>query len=187
MTNDTMTDADRKALLKKLGLKANGMSLSEPAKLSPCDCGQCDNHPRGARPHLPTTGSESIPLAPEGVDPLTMKASDIVFDDRLLDDFPDLSGSNFAAASAHVFRLYSAGRNKERNGLLHRRITEFIGAVSRSRKTGGHVRDKIKTTKTQRENAQVLAAHDIDATDLTKVLAELAALRGELAALKGSN
>lgn len=69
------------------------------------------------------------------VDFHTMPVSDIVFDPALLDEFTDLGGQNFKAAGDKVFAMYkSKTRDKDRNGLLHRKITEFIQQVKRDRK-----------------------------------------------------
>lgn len=111
-----------------------------------------------------------VVLAPEGVDPHTMPVTDIVFDPRLLDEFPDLTGANMKRASEKVFALYrSPNRDKDRHALLHRRITEFIGQV-RS-KTGGHVKEMVKATSQERELAKLLAAKGLTVEDLAALIA----------------
>lgn len=116
-------------------------------------------------------GGEKVVLAPEGVDPHTMDVTSIVFDDRLLDPYGDLTGDLLAAASRDVFARYkSVGRNKDRNSLLHRRISEWIAQVKRERRTGGMVREKVKTTAEQRDIAQVLASAGLTAVDLASLI-----------------
>lgn len=123
------------------------------------------NPEAAAKPHQATTE----------VDPHTMPASEIVFDPALLDEFPDLS-AQMKAASTKVFEVYrSYGRDKERNGLLHRRITEFIGQVDRARRGEGElpgfVKTKVKATKKQRDLTRYLAEHGIESIeDLERAL-----------------
>lgn len=110
-------------------------------------------------------------LAAAGVDPHAMPVSEIVFDTALLDAFPVLTGEGMNMASAHVFGLYkSHGRNKDRNSLLHRRITEFIGQVRRERNTGGLVKERVAATKDQRELAEIIAATGLTAADLAALI-----------------
>lgn len=156
MSETTMSDEQRQAFLAGLGLRPNAPTLEEPAK-------PASHTPRPA-------GTPK--LAPKGVDPHTMPVADIVFDPALLDGFPSLEGEGFAAASRHVFAFYkSPGRNKDRHSLLHRRIGEFINQVRRARETGtGHVREKVKTTKTQRDLAAFLAEHDVSEADLAALI-----------------
>lgn len=158
MKKSAMSDEQRKALLASAGLPTDGASLSLPAK------------PKRDKPKA--DNGTTIALAPEGVDPSTMPVSDIVFDPRLLDDFPSLSGEGFAAASRYVFSLYkSQGKNKDRNSLLHQRIGQFINQVRRSRETGtGYVKDKVKANKEQYDLAAMLAAKGITAADLAALL-----------------
>lgn len=116
------------------------------------------------------TDSPEIRLAPEGVDPRTMPAADIVFDPRLLDGM-DLSGPAMSKASAKVFDLYkSPSRNKDRHSLLHSRIGKFIAQVRRERDTGGFVKEAVKTTAEQRDLAAVLATAGITAADLAALI-----------------
>ena len=139
---DTMTDAQRIEFLASLGL-----NQSTPAKLAP-----------------------SAPSAPGG-DLHTTPAAEIVFDPALLDGFPELSGDGLRAASAHVFNLCkSPTKDKDRHSLLHRRITEFIGQTKLSRATGGHVKEKITTTREQRDLAALIAAKGITVADLVAML-----------------
>lgn len=152
---EAKTEAERKQFLTGLGLNPDAPALNaeKPKKK--------DNTDKADKP-------VEVP-----VDAHTMPVSDIVFDETLLDDFPDLTGTNYKAASEHIFAMYrSPGRDHDRNALLHRRITEFIGQVKRSRKTGGFVKDKIKATDEQREMANVLAAHNVTVEDLAKLLKE---------------
>ena len=73
----------------------------------------------------------------------TMPVTDIVFDEADIAGF-DLE-TQFSEASRVLFAKYRAtGRNKDRNSLLHSRITQFLGAVRKSRRPeGGHVREEI--------------------------------------------
>lgn len=161
--SDTMTNEQRAEFLKGLGLSAGApglVDLQAPAKTI----------------HAPAVTPESnVTLAPQGLDPRTMPVDEIVFDDRLLDRFPSLEGDGLKAASDYVFSLYkSYGRNKERNSLLHRRITTFITHARRNRQTGGMVKEKIKTTKDDRDLAALIASQGVNATDLAEALALLA-------------
>ena len=149
----TKTEAERKEFLGKLGLNPDAPALVA-------------EKPKKAKKDKPKAEEVEVP-----VDSHTMPVSDIVFDESLLDDFPDLSGTHYKLASAHVFDMYKGKRgDTERNALLHRRITEFIGQVKRSRKTGGFVKEKIKATEEQREIANVLAAHNVTMEDLAELL-----------------
>jgi hypothetical protein len=108
----------------------------------------------------------------------TMPVEDIVFDPALLDRFPSLSGDGMNEASKYVFSLYkSLGKNKERNSLLHRRISTFITTTRRSRQTGGMVTEAVKTTKAQRDNAALLASQGVTDSDLAEALRLLAQKR----------
>lgn len=155
----SLTDDERKEFLADLGLNPNAPALAAdvPAEASP-------KASKGK-------GGKEVRLAPDGVDPRAMPVSDIVFDPHLLDGFPSLEGEGMSAASRHIFGLYkSHGRNKDRNSLLHRKITEFIGQVRRERATGGVVKEKVKATKEQREIANLLAAKGLTLADLAALL-----------------
>jgi len=147
----TKTEAERNKFLSSLGLNPDAPAL------------------KADKPAKKDKKNETVVEIP--VDAHTMPVSDIEFDESLLDDFPDLTGVNYKAASEHIFAMYrSVGRDRDRNGLLHRKITEFIGQVKRSRKTGGFVKDKIKATEEQREIANVLAAHNVTVDELAELL-----------------
>jgi hypothetical protein len=119
-----------------------------------------------------------IKLAPDGVDPHTMPVEDIVFDPRLLDDFPTLKGSERTAASRHLFELYKSRQKGERNQILHRRINEFLSSVAIARKSGTKpVKEKIKATKEQRDMAEMMAQLGLTADDLGKLVQEVAERR----------
>lgn len=119
-------------------------------------------------------------LAPPGVDPHMMPVDEIVFDPALLDQFPSLSGDQMNEASRYVFSLYkSYGRNKERNSLLHRRISTFITNTRRSRQTGGMVTETVKTTRDQRDIAAILASQGASPEDTAEAFRLLAAHREE--------
>lgn len=123
-----------------------------------------------------------IELAPPGVDPHTMPVTDIVFDPRLLDNFPSLEGMGKRVAADHVFALYkSPGRNRDRNSLLWSRVGKFIDETYWSRQPNeekGHTKKKIKASKEQAKVAEVLVDNGIKSEHLKdpKVLALLAQL-----------
>lgn len=148
----TMTEDERKATLKSLGLNPDAPGLADlPAKIT----------------------TQVVPETPTNH---TTPASEIVFDPTLLDQFEVLDGAGMASASRYLFDLYkSPHRDKERHALLHRRISEFIQQVRRNRQTGGlvpvePVKDKIKATKEQRDIAALLAAKGLTAADLAALL-----------------
>ncbi len=150
-----MTDTEQREFLASIGLNPDAPAASSPTVTAP---------------HPPTVVN-GVRLGPDGVDPRTIPAADIEFDDRLLDQFASLEGDGLKAASDYVFGLYkSRGRDKDRHSLLHRRITEFIGRVRRSRATGGHVKETIKATRDQRDLAALMAAKGITPADLLALL-----------------
>jgi hypothetical protein len=184
----TMTDDERRQRLLDLGLNPDGDSLAHAAAPLP-------DRPKAQPKGQPKdqAKAEGVRYAPDGIDPHTMAVTEIVFTDEMLDpkrfppgelrtalSDPSLSGSNYKMASDHLFAQYNSPprRDHDRNALLHRRITEFLGQVKRSRKTGGFVRERIKATAEQRELTQVMAAGGLDAGQL----AGLAELAKELAA-----
>ncbi len=140
-----MTESERIEHLSKLGLSPNAPGLAA------------------------VLDSEAPVVAT--VDRRTIPASEIVFDPALLDEFSDLTGSNMNAASRKLFDLYKS-KDSERNKLLHRRITEFIGKVRTSRlaKTDKPLTESIKVTKSERELAKVLAARGITAESLMTLI-----------------
>lgn len=120
-----------------------------------------------------TTKVSDVPLAPEGVDPRTMPVTDIVFDERLLDGF-DLD-TQLREVADHVFAFYkSPTKNKDRNSLLWREVGLFIQRVKRERATGGFVKEKVKTTKTDRDLAAVIAKAGITPAELIALIEERA-------------
>ena len=148
MTTMTMTDATK--MLEKAGVTP---PKHEPAKTT-------------------------VSLAPEGVDPHTMDVDEIVFDPALLDKFPSLNGEGMNEASKYLFSLYkSHGKNKERNSLLHRRISTFITTTRRNRQTGGMVTEAIKTSKAERDLAALMASQGVTDSDLAEALKLLAEKR----------
>lgn len=154
------TEKERAQFLKSVGLSAEGEALAAlPAK------------PPVAPPeHKPASNGEPV-IAPPGVDPRFMAVEDIEFDERLLDRFPTLDAEGARAASAYIFAIYkSPGRDKLRNGALHRKISTFISNVRLSRKTGGEVKERVRTTAEQRDIAQVVAQHDVDAGEVAEAL-----------------
>lgn len=156
---NTLTETERTQFLSDLGLNPHAPGLTDALATSVAPV-------TAAKP-------EGVRLAPDGVDPRTMPVSDIVLDTRLLDGFASLYGEGMHAASAYVFALYkSYGRNKDRNGLLHRRISEWITQVRTERESGGYVRNKVKATKEQREIANLLASQGIAMADLVLLLKE---------------
>lgn len=154
----TMNEAERKEFLGSLGLNAQAPALA--ADITP-----------DLPAHEPRSSAKAVTLAPDGIDPHTMPVSDIEFAPALLDNFPSLEGAGMNAASRYVFELYkSAGRNKDRNSLLHRKITEFIGRERLSRRMGGQVTGLVKATKEQRDLAAVLAEKGLTVEDLMALL-----------------
>lgn len=167
MSKTKSTD-ERAEFLSGLGLNAGAGGLADmPAKIT------------SAVTHV-ATPSKTVTLAPPGVDPRMMAVDDIVFDDHLLDQFPSLEGDGLRAASDYVFSLYkSYGKNKERNAPLHRKITSFITLTRRNRETGGMVKEKVKTSKPERDMAALLASQEVGVSDLAEALALLAEKRGK--------
>jgi hypothetical protein len=158
---ETKTDAERVEFLASLGLSPEAPALVV-----------AETRTAPAKPY--TAPAAGVVLAPDGVDPHTMPVTDIVFDARLLDGFPTLTGDGIKAASDYVFSLYkSKGRNKDRHSLLHSRITKFIGQVRQNRDTGGYVKDQVKATKEERDLAAIIAATGITAADLAAMLTAL--------------
>lgn len=162
MNDSTMTDAQREEFLKGLNLNPNAPALQPtmPARVTE---------------HKPAPAGEPITLAPQGMDPRVVPVDDIVFDPRLLDEFPSLTGDGLKAASDKVFALYkSYGRNKDRNGALHRKITTFITTTRRNRETGnrGLVHENVVADSATRDLAALLASQNITAADLAALLAQ---------------
>lgn len=157
-TPDSLTADQANAKLKELGLPTGTDSL-------------------GTVTHKPR---KQPVLAPQGIDPHTMDVESIVFDPVLLDEFPSLEGGGMAAANRHIFALYqSYGRNTDRNSHLHRRISQFITHVRRSRETGGMIKEKVKTSKKDRDLAALLASQDVTQSDLAEALTLLAEKRAK--------
>jgi hypothetical protein len=153
-----MSESERQDMLRSLGLNPNAPSLVADVKKD-----------------KPAKTKKSKVAAAVQENPQTMLVADIVFDPALLDEFPDLSGSNFKTAADKVFAIYrSPGRDPERNPLLWRKVGEFVQQVKRSRKSGGFVKEKVKATGEQREIANLLAAHNLTMEDLAKLLQEKA-------------
>lgn len=99
-----------------------------------------------------------------------MPVTDIVFDPALLSGFDSLDGRGPAD---HVFGVYkSPGRNKDRNSLLWARVTKFVADERLKRRTGGVVKEVVKTTREQRELAQVMAAKGMTTEDLLALIAD---------------
>jgi hypothetical protein len=120
----------------------------------------------------PTTAPDAptVPLAPEGVDPHTMPVADLVFDPRLLDDFPSLDNRvGRPAAARYLFDLYKYPRSatsKDRNRRLQDEIGLFIIRVRRTRESGTtHVKDQVRQTAKQRDLLALLAEHGIQSID----------------------
>lgn len=149
----TKTENERAEFLKGIGLKPDGDTL---AAVPPT--------------HQSSASTEGITLAPPGVDPKAMPVDEIVFDPRLLDKFPSLEGDGLRAASDYVFSLYKSYTKGDRNKVLWRKVSSFILQVRTERKTGGMVKEVVKTTKEQRDLAQVIAASGLTAEDLAKLL-----------------
>lgn len=159
-----LTEDGRREFLQTLGLNADAPGLA-PVVESTTKA----KKPKGEKAKAATVI--------ETVNPRTIPASEIVFEPTMLDDFTDLSGSGMAAASRHLFEHYkSPGKDRERNGLLHRRIGEFIQQTRRARQAGeeptGAVKAKVKQTKEQRDLAALMAAKGITAADLSRLIQE---------------
>lgn len=130
--------------------------------------------------HLPETKTAEVVLAPPGVDPRRMPVDEIKFDPHLLDQFPSLEGDGQSAAANYVFALYkSYGRDKHRNSTLWREIGKFIVHTRRQRETGGLMKEKVKTTKNERDLAALLASQGVDAGALAEALSLLATKKEE--------
>jgi len=166
MTTPTaLTETGRRDFLTKLGLNADAPGLAPVIESST----------KAKKPKADK--AEEVATVVQTVNPRTIPASEIVFDPAMLDGFADLSGANMAAASRHLFEQYkSPGKDRERNGLLHRRIGEFIQQVRRDRQQGneptGTIKEKVKTTKAQRDIAALLAEAGLTADDLASLIKE---------------
>lgn len=167
----TKTNDERADFLQGLGLnpgKGSLADLQQPARQVPTS---------PTAPSLPN----DIALAPPGVDPRAMPVDEIVFDPRLLEAYPSLAADQGGKdASRYIFSLYqSYGRNKDRNGALHRKISSFITHTRRQRETGGMVKEKVKSTKGERDIAALIASQGVEAGELAEALQLLAEKRKE--------
>lgn len=153
------TGKEREKFLRSLGLNPNAPALV--ADVKPSKKAKTSDASGSITPEI----AKNMAQGAAEVDPHTIPVGDIVFDPALLDEFPDLA-RDCKAASEKVFAMYKGPRGSERNKLLHRRISEFISQVKRSRKTGGYVKDKIKATAEQRELAASLAELGITEEEL---------------------
>lgn len=161
------TESGRRELLKGLGLSPDAPGLAHIEPEGPAKEPKAKKAKKKKEPEAPSVDLRRIP------------ASEIVFDPTMLDDFPDLSGSGMAAASRHLFELYkSPTKDRERNGLLHRRIGEFIQQVRRDRQalrpSTGTIKEKVKVTKAQRDLARLMADKGLTAEDLARLVQERA-------------
>lgn len=188
--SNPMTETERKALLSSIGLnpEAEGLVAIEPTYDEPAKPKKKGKKAKKAKAveevaaptHEPKKkGRGPIKIAPKGVDPHTMPVEDIVFDERLLDNFASLAfNQQGKAASDYVFSLYkSVGKNKDRNSALHTRIASFITLTRRNRETGGMVKEKVASTKEQRDLSAVLASQGLSAGDLAEAIRLLQAQR----------
>lgn len=155
------TEAERRQMLESIGLNPDAPALVAAPPT-----------PKKAKHKAKADSNDEIVLAPPGVDPHTMPVEDIVFDPRLLDGYASLAfDQQGSEASRYIFALYkSAGRNKDRNGALQRKITSFITQTRRSRETGGMVREKVVASKEQRDIAAVLASAGMTAGELADMI-----------------
>lgn len=161
-----LTEDGRRDFLKGLGLNADAPGLApvvEPKAKAKKD--------KADKPKA------EVQTVVETVNPRLIPASEIVFDPTMLDEFTDLSGSGMAAASRHLFEHYkSPGKDRERNGLLHRRIGEFIQQTRRDRQQHneptGTIKAKVKASKAQRDIAALLAESGLTADDLAALIKE---------------
>lgn len=170
MSDDVMTDDQRKAFLADLGLDAEAPALAadiateQPAKKA-----------KGDKPKKAKKAKE------DAIDPHTQDVSSIVFDPKMVEQFV-LDGTDMKQASDVLFQHYKSPTKGERNKFLHRRITEFLQQVKRERNPAprdGHIKGKVKAGKDKRDLAQMLADADIDADDLAVMLDALKAKRAQ--------
>lgn len=149
------TEAERVALMKKLGLPVDAATLVDPE--APAKIVSAPERTA----HVATGEGVKVVLAPQGVDPRAMPVEDIVFDPHLLDGFPSLAFDQQGnAASQYIFAFYkSYGRNKDRNGALQRKITSFITKTRRERETPGiTIKENVKATAEQRDMVAIAAS-----------------------------
>ena len=152
----TKTETERKELLASLGLNPDAPGLSVTRA---------------------KTRAAGLATAAVGEpDPHRIPAGEIEFAPALLDNFPDLDGAAMTTVSRYLFDMFkSPTKDHERHALLHRRISEFIQQVRRSRQTQGLVsadptKEKIKASKEHRDLAALLAAQGITAESLAKLI-----------------
>lgn len=162
-----MTDDERRTFLAGIGLNADAPALAADV---PADApAKAPKVKKAKKAPKPQSGQASE--LPTEAERRAMPASEIMFDAALVEHF-DLD-TQLRAASQHLFDLYkSPSRDRERNGLLHRRITEFLGQQRRARKAGvkAPMKDHIKVTREQRDIARLLAEHNITLADLGSLL-----------------
>lgn len=160
MSNDVMTDEQRKAFLADLGLDAEAPALTADI---------ADDQPAKVKKPKKAKGGD--------VDPHTQDVSTIVFDPKMVEQFT-LDGSDMKQASDLLFQHYKSPTKGERNKFLHRRITEFLQQVKRERNPqprDGYIKGKVKATKEERDLTQMLAQAGITADDLAVMLEALKA------------
>lgn len=153
----TMTNDQRKEFLTSVGLNPDAPALEGlPA--------------RPAASAVAASPVAGIKLAPEGVDPHTMPVDEIVFDPRLVEQFPSLAPKDRAPAAAYLFSLYKGKRGEDRNKVLHQAIGRFLVNEHRSRETGGLVKEKIAVDSETKDLAMVLKAKGVSVKDLIALL-----------------
>ena len=113
-----------------------------------------------------STTTQGIKLAPDGVDPRTMPVKDIVFDPRLVEQFPSLAPRDRKAAADHMFGLYKGKRGEERNRVLWAEIGKWLVKVERERKSGvPHVKEEVKRGKQERDLLALMREMGIGSVD----------------------
>lgn len=103
--------------------------------------------------------------------------SDIVYDAAWVSEFV-LDGSDMKAASDKLFAMFRYPRGDVRNKLLHRLNTEFLQRVKKERNPqprDGHIKDKVKASKDDRDLAAMIASAGITADDLAVMIEALKA------------
>lgn len=148
------------------------MTAMTPAQQSEFLAGLGLSPDAAAKPKKAKTAKKETKTTTTDTNPRSIPASDIVFTDDMIADFDLMTGAGFGNASRHLFDTYkSEGKNKERNGLLHRRISEFLTSQKRAKRTGGMVTGRVEVAQEVGDLAQILQQHGITAADLAALIA----------------
>jgi len=126
--------------------------------------------PEAQREFLSSLGLKDDPapvVTPIETDNRTIPVTSIVFDPEDIAEFGDLTGTQRRYAADKLFAKYRApGKNPDRNTLLWAEIGKFLTKVAKERRSGGHVKERVKATREQREIAEFIAAHGLTMEDL---------------------